>query len=249
MDKLTKVKNMQPAKLAKTTSCALASKSTSVDHSSFAVSDHVVFYDKHKNIFRGIIKSVGPSYFGIQTVSNYCLTSPLTTHLYFLCVQEVDVCLADFPRCINSHKDEQHKKSASIFLPVSSVRRDTTKNRRILSCEDGVFGHSGDVYFLTKENKNIKKLQDLDVVQGMDSQSNDDSCRGNFLTSSSVELIDDNPYNLEVGSAVQYGKPAQCGIIKWMGNPSDETKVFAGVEMVSIMYYQILYCLYFFVML
>ena len=150
--------------------------------------------------------------------------------MYFLCAQEVDVCLADFPRCINSHKD----KSSTIFLPVCSVRRDTTKSRRILSCEDNVFSPSGDVYLLTKENKNVKNSQDLNVVQGMGGQSSDDSCRGSFLTSSSVELIDANPYNLEVGSAVQYGKPAQCGIIKWMGNLSNEAEVLAEVEMVSI---------------
>ena len=46
-----------------------------------------------------------------------------------------------------------------------------------------------------------------------------------------MELVDANPYNLEVGSVIQY--VAQCGVIKWIGKLSDQEEIFAGVEMVS----------------
>ena len=45
--------------------------------------------------------------------------------------------------------------------------------------------------------------------------------------------LDQNPHNLEVNSAVQYGKPVEYGVIKWMGIlPGKENIHFAGVEMV-----------------
>lgn len=40
----------------------------------------------------------------------------------------------------------------------------------------------------------------------------------------------DNPYNLGVGSAVQYFE--QYGVIKWIGTFSGDKKVYAKVEMV-----------------
>ena len=55
---------------------------------------------------------------------------------------------------------------------------------------------------------------------------------GGVLTASSIELVDTNPYDLEVGSVIQYGEPVCCGVIKWIGNLPDETGMFAGVEMV-----------------
>ena len=66
------------------------------------------------------------------------------------------------------------------------------------------------------------------------SQSNNvvDSHKETVLATDSVQLVDTNPYNLEVGSVVQYGEPVQCGVIKWMGNLPDETEVNAGLEMV-----------------
>ena len=43
-----------------------------------------------------------------------------------------------------------------------------------------------------------------------------------------------NPYKLEVGSTVQYGKPAEYGVIKWIERlPGREKILYAGVEMVS----------------
>ena len=51
-------------------------------------------------------------------------------------------------------------------------------------------------------------------------------------TSASVQL-DQNPYKLKVGSTVQYGKPVEYGVIKWMGMlPGREDAHYAGVEMV-----------------
>ena len=41
-----------------------------------------------------------------------------------------------------------------------------------------------------------------------------------------------NPYNLEVGSAVQYMDFNQYGVIKWIGTISDSRDVYAGIEMV-----------------
>ena len=44
----------------------------------------------------------------------------------------------------------------------------------------------------------------------------------------------DNPYNLEVGSLIQFGYPLCYGVIKWMGTlPEAEHVLMAGVEVVS----------------
>jgi len=44
----------------------------------------------------------------------------------------------------------------------------------------------------------------------------------------------ENPYNLEEGSAVQYGTPPQYGVIKWIGIfPHHREVMFAGIDMVS----------------
>ena len=70
MDKLSDSKNVFPTKV---TSSSPASKSTSADHNSFVVSDHVMFYDRHKSIFRGTVGSVGPSFVEIEMVSDCCV--------------------------------------------------------------------------------------------------------------------------------------------------------------------------------
>ena len=50
----------------------------------------------------------------------------------------------------------------------------------------------------------------------------------------SVDYIHQNPYKFEVGSTVQYGEPAEYGVIKWIGMlPGRENILYAGVEMVS----------------
>ena len=46
-----------------------------------------------------------------------------------------------------------------------------------------------------------------------------------------LEQSDPNPYELVVGSKVQYGSPLQYGVIKWIGTL--EEQLYAGVEMVS----------------
>ena len=118
--------------------------------------------------------------------------------------------------------------SSKIFLPISSVRRDTSRNRRIQS-DDDVFGHSGDVHLLTKQDK-ISNSQD-NVARSTDqSNSVDDDWYGGSVLS--VKLVDTNPYNLMVGSVIQYGEPVQCGVIKWIGNLPNKTNKFAGVEVV-----------------
>ena len=43
-----------------------------------------------------------------------------------------------------------------------------------------------------------------------------------------------NPYNLKIGSTIQYGTASKCGVIKWIGYlHDDKTVVYAGVEMVK----------------
>jgi len=76
----------------------------------------------------------------------------------------------------------------------------------------------------------------------MDSQSDivDNSCKD--ISSSTIELVDTNPYSLAVGSVIQHGDPVQCGVIKWIGNFSNETEMFAGVEMVRDKYFIISIC-------
>ena len=149
------------------------------------------------------------------------------------CVQESDVRLADFPDCINKHKKEQHSSSSHILLPISSVRQDTSNYRRTCFSENDVFDQSKDVHLLAKEDENTSPPGS--AVQCVYSQSNgmDYKHRGSILTTSSIELIDTNPYNLEVGCVIQHGEPARCGVIKWMGGLPDKTDMFAGVEMVS----------------
>lgn len=46
---------------------------------------------------------------------------------------------------------------------------------------------------------------------------------------------DENPYNLEKGSMIEFSNPPQYGVIKWIGNLSDISKKcrIAGVEMVN----------------
>ena len=42
-----------------------------------------------------------------------------------------------------------------------------------------------------------------------------------------------NPYNLTVGSMVQYGRPPKYGVIEWIGSfPEDKKTVYAGLIMV-----------------
>ena len=122
--------------------------------------------------------------------------------------------------------------SSKIFLPISSVRRDTSRNRRY--SDNDVFDNSGDVQFLTKQDKDSTSQ---DIIVGSTVENIDQSNCINVLTTSSVELVDRNPYNLVVGSVIQYGEPVQCGVIKWIGNLPNKTDVFAGVEMVRKKFY------------
>ena len=41
-----------------------------------------------------------------------------------------------------------------------------------------------------------------------------------------------NPYNLKVGSLIEYGEPAQFGVIKWIGDLPNKTDIYAGLKMV-----------------
>lgn len=41
-----------------------------------------------------------------------------------------------------------------------------------------------------------------------------------------------NPYNLGVGSAVEFLDLEQYGVIKWIGNIPGSKEIFAGLEMV-----------------
>ena len=44
-----------------------------------------------------------------------------------------------------------------------------------------------------------------------------------------------NPYNLTEGCMVQYGRPANYGVIKWIGTfPDDHKTIYAGLEMVKL---------------
>ena len=92
-----------------------------------------------------------------------------------------------------------------------------------------MFDHLGDVHLLTKQDK---KSNPEDIIAGSTVQNIDQSNCVNVLTTSSVELVDRNLYNLVIGSVMQYGEPVQCGVIKWIGNLPNKTHVFAKVEVV-----------------
>ena len=63
----------------------------------------------------------------------------------------------------------------------------------------------------------------------------------NVLTSAHAQSHHQNPYKLEVGSTVQYGKLPEYGVIKWIGKIPGREKIFyAGVEMVSYSTYNII---------
>ena len=54
------------------------------------------------------------------------------------------------------------------------------------------------------------------------------------VDSASTAQLNQNPYKLEVGSTIEYGKPVEYGVIKWIGMlPGRESVLYAGVEMVS----------------
>lgn len=58
------------------------------------------------------------------------------------------------------------------------------------------------------------------------------------VDSVSTVQLDQNPYKLEVGCIVEYGKPVEYGVIKWIGVlPGIENVLYAGVEMVSYDYH------------
>lgn len=46
----------------------------------------------------------------------------------------------------------------------------------------------------------------------------------------------DNPYNLEKGSMIQFGNPPCYGVIKWIGDVPETNCTMAGVEVVSCVY-------------
>ena len=53
------------------------------------------------------------------------------------------------------------------------------------------------------------------------------------LKSPASVQLNQNPYKLEVESFIQYGKPTEYGVIKWIGLlPGRENIYYAGVEMV-----------------
>ena len=165
-----------------------------------------MFYDKHKSIFRGTVGSVGPYFVEIEMVSKTVMITLSTTYqCIFLCSLNHDICLADFPDCMNFQQQFSSKISSKFFLPIFSVRQDT----------NDVFDHSGDVHLLTKQDKNPNSQ---DIIAGSTVQNIDQSNCVNVLTTSSVKLVDRNPYNLVIGSVIQYGESVQCGVIKWIGN-------------------------------
>ena len=47
-----------------------------------------------------------------------------------------------------------------------------------------------------------------------------------------MQPVEPNPYNLKIGSVIEYSKPVQYGVIKWMGRLHGEEGLHAGVEMV-----------------
>jgi len=72
VDELTDSDPAKAAKVTKVNATNLpASKSSLLaDANSIKVSDHVVFYDKCRNLVRGIVKSIGITDVEIETVSN-----------------------------------------------------------------------------------------------------------------------------------------------------------------------------------
>ena len=96
-----------------------------------------------------------------------------------------------------------------------------------------MLSHSGHNHLLTKGNKYTSTHHSTvgSAVQYICSKSNDTGDRPRD-SASGVQLVDTNPYNLEVGSVIQYGEPAQCGVIKWIGKLPGQEEIYAGVEMV-----------------
>lgn len=111
------------------------------------------------------------------------------------------------------------------------MRLDNSRNSHTHS------GHSENVYSLSAKEKNINpsKFDFGSPLQHMgDNLSNDvdDRHKGGIIAADSIEFIDSNPNNLEVGSIVQYGEPAWYGMIKWIGKLPNETETSAELEMV-----------------
>ena len=87
-----------------------------------------MFYDKHKSIFRGTVGSVGPSFVEIEMVSKtktVMITLSTTYQCIFLCSWDHDICLADFPDCMNFQQQFSSKMSSKIFFFQSLLLDET----------------------------------------------------------------------------------------------------------------------------
>ena len=52
--------------------------------------------------------------------------------------------------------------------------------------------------------------------------------------SSTLQLPDQNQHKLDMGSKVQYGSPAEYGVVKWIGMLHENGWLYAGIETVYI---------------
>lgn len=88
-------------------------------------------------------------------------------------------------------------------------------------------------YFSSKKKKLFLPISyvRLDTSKSSDAHTADENT-SSHSENNHVPTKLDNPYNLDVGSAVQYLNTEQYGIIKWIGNLKDTKLPYAGVEMV-----------------
>ena len=152
------------------------------------------------------------------------------------CIQEGDVSLDDIPGCIDFSKRREcftPPKPFTVFLSISYVRRDSSRTNSTPSTDQNMLSRSGHNYLLTKGDKYISTHHSTvgSAVQYVCSKSYDTDDRRRDSTSG-MQLVDTNLRKLTVGSVIQYGEPAQYGVIKWIGKLPDQEEIFTGVEMV-----------------
>ena len=112
------------------------------------------------------------------------------------------------------------------------MRRDPSRTNSTPSTDQNMLSRLGHNHF-TKGDKYISTHHSTvgSAVQYVCSNSYDTDDRRRDSTSG-MQLVDTNLHKLTVGSVIQYGEPAQYGVIKWIGKLPDQEEIFAGVEMV-----------------
>ena len=103
-------------------------------------------------------------------------------------------------------------------------------------------GHNEIVFAASGSRTNMCDISESSFQASSHSRDDDYGHREVAISLDDIQLVDmspcdndesKNPYNLKIGSTIQYGTASKCGVIKWIGYlHDDETVVYAGVEMV-----------------